>query len=421
MERTCCEPAKSFGPYEVLREVGRGGNATVYKARNKETGEIVAVKVAPSFLDLEADSLERFKREFTSIQQLRHPSLVRALGFDTEDEVPYLVTEFVPGKNLEERLKLKEGLPCSRTGTIFLQVAEGLRYLHANHVLHRDIKPSNIFVSDDNRAKLGDFGLLKKLTESLQLTRSRQRMGTMEYGAPEQFEDAKRVDRRCDLYSLAATLYTALTGKFPFGNGSLLQVMQRKFLNQYVPLRLLLPALDPAIDRLVVSCLNPEPRHRPGDCDEFLAVLSEWRSRQGTVPAWQEAISLPRIKAAAGAERRARLRFAVNLTATFVPFYQHVRGRWDATILDLSAGGIRLQTPRSVAVNSVLQVTLGKGTASHLVLVRWVKPGKDESQIAGCSFVHPLTSQEVKALCRAGSEKQFAATRNRFVGGLVPC
>jgi len=405
MERTRCEPPKSFGPYEVLREAGRGGTATVYKARHKETGEIVAVKVAPSFLDLEADSLERFKREFTAIRQLRHPNLVRALGFGTQDEVPYLITEFVPGKNLEERLKLKERLPCGKTATTFVQVAEGLRYLHANHVLHRDIKPSNIFVADDNRAKLGDFGLLKKLTESLQLTRSRQGMGTMEYGAPEQFEDAKRVDRRCDLYSLAATLYTALTGKFPFGNGSYLQVMQRKFLNQYVPLRLLLPSLDPVIDRLVVSCLNPEPRHRPGDCDEFLAVLSAWRTRQAANPEREEAISLPRIKPAAGSERRVRLRFAVDLTATFVPFHQNMRGRWDATILDLSAAGIRLHTPRSVAVNSVLQITLGKGMASHLVLVRWVKPAKEQAQIAGCSFVHPLPSQEVKALCLAGTRK----------------
>jgi serine/threonine protein kinase len=405
MEKTRCELPKSFGLFEVLAEIGRGGNATVYKARHKETGEIAAVKVAPSFLSLETDSLERFKREFTAVRQLRHPKLVRALGFGTANEVPYLVTEFVPGKNLEERLKLIERFDSRSAATIFLQVTEGLRYLHANHVVHRDIKPSNIFVADDNRAKLGDFGLLKKLTESMQLTRSRQGMGTMEYGAPEQFEDAKRVDRRCDLYSLAATLYTALTGKFPFGNGSHLQVMQRKFLNQYVPLRLLLPALDPAIDRLVVSCLNPEPTRRPGDCDEFLAVLREWRTHPGTLPAREDTISLPRIKPAPGVERRVRLRFAVDLTATFVPFHQNMRGRWEATVLDVSAGGIRLQTPRSVAVNSVLQVTLGKGTTSHLVLVHWVKPAKDESQIAGCSFVHPLPSQEVKALCHAGPRK----------------
>src|SRR5438445_1057412 len=173
MAKTVCELPKSFGPFEVLAEIGRGGNATVYKARHRPTGAIAAIKVAPAFLNMEADTLERFKREFTAIRQLQHPNVVGALGLGITDEVPYLVTEFVPGQNLEERLKVNERLTSSEAAAIFLQITEGLRYLHANQILHRDIKPSNIFVDDDNNAKLGDFGLLKKLTEHLQLTRSR--------------------------------------------------------------------------------------------------------------------------------------------------------------------------------------------------------------------------------------------------------
>src|SRR3954465_5800366 len=110
-------------------------------------------------------------------------------------------------------------------------------------------------------------------------------MGTMEYGAPEQFEDAKRVDARCDLYSLAATLYTALTGKFPFGNGGHLQIMQRKLLNQFVPLRLLLPALDPTMDQLVNRCLDPRPQQRPRSFEEFIAVLRDCDPGTAAVPA----------------------------------------------------------------------------------------------------------------------------------------
>jgi serine/threonine protein kinase len=233
-------------------------------------------------------------------------------------------------------------------------------------------------------------------------------MGTMEYGAPEQFEDAKRTDRRCDLYSLAATLYTALTGKFPFGNGGHLQIMQRKFLNQFVPLRLLLPGLDPAVDRLVNQCLEPRPNKRPGDCAEFIEVLRTCHTGPTSGVDGSKEIDLPRLKTSGGAERRATVRFAVDLTATFVPFHQNMRGRWEATILDVSPEGVRLKTPRSVAVNSVLQVTLGKRATSELVLVRWVEPSTGESQIAGCSFVRPLPGQELETICRAGAPKTAA-------------
>ena len=119
------------------------------------------------------------------------------------------------------------------------------------------------------------------------------------------------------------------------------------------------------------------------------------------------AIDFPASKPTTGRERRTTVRFAVDLTATFVPFHQNMRGRWEATILDVSREGICLQTPRSVAVNSVLQVNLGKRATMELVLVRWVKPGKGETHIAGCSFVYVLANQDFEAICHTGSSKTF--------------
>ena len=397
------ESPKTIGPFELLEVLGRGGTATVFKARHVPTGKIVAAKVGTGFLALEPAALERFKREFTAISQLRHPNLVRALALGKEKGVPYLVLEFVPGQNLQQRLKCNGPLVREEATSIFLQVAEGLRYLHANRLLHRDIKPGNILLDDKHQAKLADFGLLKKLADDTNLTQSRQCMGTMEYGAPEQFEDAKRVDQRCDLYSLAATLYTALTGKFPFGNGGQMQIMQRKLMNQFVPLRLLLPSLDPTIDRFVNRCLNPAPDQRPSSCDEFIAVLRGSDTSPASVTACPGEADLPGVEPAGVAERRATVRFAVDLTATFVPFHQNTRGRWEATILDVTPIGVRLQSPRPVAVHSVLQVNLGRRATSELALVRWVKPGTGETQIAGCSFVRPLTRLEFEAICRAGA------------------
>jgi serine/threonine protein kinase len=400
-----------FGPFEVLGKIGQGGSGTVYKVRHKETGEVAALKVAPSNMRMEAGAIERFQQEFTAIRPLSHPNVVRALSQGEHEGAPYLVLELVPGQNLDEYLKEKSTLAPADSVAMFLQVAEGLRYLHANHIVHRDVKPSNIFLTPDHHAKIGDFGLVKNLNDSLYLTRSRQGMGTIDYGAPEQFEDAKRVDRRCDLYSLAATLYTALTGKFPFGVGNPLQILSRKLLNQFVPLRLLVPALDPAVDGLVNRCLEANPDKRPSDCDEFIAILRI----SAATPA--SALPSPPIefsegRPATGAERRARVRFAVDLTATFVPFHQNMRGRWEATILDVSREGVCLQTSRSVAVNSVLQVNLGKRAMSELALVRWVKPGEGEKLIVGCSFVRPFTEEEFEAIYKAGSSKASGPSRH---------
>jgi len=396
---------KIFGRFEVLELLGRGGCATVYKARDISSSQIVALKIGPSFLELDEDGLARFHREFTVIHVLEHPHLVRALEMGDHHGVPYIVMEYVAGQNLEQRLLERGCLAPEEATRIFVQAAEGLRYLHENHVLHRDIKPSNIFLGERDHAKLGDFGLLKRLTDEEALTRSHQGMGTMEYGAPEQFEDAKHADRGCDLYSLAASLYTALTGKFPFGIGGHLHILQRKLQNQFVPLRLLVDTLDPAVDQLVSRCLHPNPQERPKSSDDFLAILRKSRPR----PAKNTEFDGPSVKPRTAAERRASIRFEVDLTATFVPFHQKMRGRWDATILDVSQQGVCLQTPREIAVNSVLQLTLGKSNRSALALVRWVRPAKGQTQIVGCAFVRPLPRGEFDSLYRTNRRTRVEA------------
>jgi serine/threonine protein kinase len=402
-----------IGPYEVLETIGSGATATVYKGRQQQTGTVVAIKVSHGFTELDPEALERFKREFTAINQLRHPHLVRALsmGQDRKRGFTFVAMEYVPGQNLEQHVKAEGAFTPEVILPIFLQVAEGLRYLHANHFVHRDIKPSNILLDSQHNAKLADFGLLKDLTAELQLTPAGKSMGTMEFGAPEQFEDAKQVDRRCDLYSLAASLFYALTGHFPFGNGSQLQIMQRKVHNQFVPLRLLLPSLDPDIDRLVSRCLEPRPSMRLADCDEFIAVLKGCIARPASVAASAPENDPPTIKLGSGAERRASVRFAIDLTATLVTFHQKMRGRWDVTILDVSAAGIRLESPRSVAVNSVLEVKLGARMNSELVLVRWVRPGPGQTYVVGCSFVRSLPEQELEAICQAGAPETTAGIK----------
>ncbi|MBI3821684.1 MAG: serine/threonine protein kinase [Planctomycetes bacterium] len=392
--------AQTFGPFELLAKLGRGAHSTVYKARHKPTGKLAAVKILSPLVGLAPAAFERFQREFAAIRTLNHRNLVRCVAMGEERSLHYLVHEFVPGQNLEYRLKNHGPLSVADGAAVFVQIADGLHYLHANGILHRDIKPSNIFLTRDNIAKLGDFGLLKQLNEESDITLSGQSLGTIEYGAPEQFEDAKRVDRRCDIFSLAATFYTALTGKFPFGNAAPLQTLQSKQTYQFVPLRLLLPALDPAIDQLVSRCLDPDPRRRPNDCDEFLEVLSRLFPRN---PDTEPPLAGAETLIADGAplvrpERRASCRKRADLSASLALFHEPSRRRWDTTLLDISTLGVRLQTACPVSIGSVVHVALGDRPLSELALVRWMLPGQDSTNIVGCEFVRPLSPRELEGV-----------------------
>ena len=151
---------RMFGPFEVLARIGRGGTATIYKVRHRTSGKIAALKVSPRFLKLSPDAVQRFSREFSVIRPLRHPNLVRAIHFGEYDGFPCLAMEFVPGQNLEDRLKEKGALSPQEAIPLFLQIADALRYLHARQILHRDIKPRNIFVTPTNGRRTSSLSAL---------------------------------------------------------------------------------------------------------------------------------------------------------------------------------------------------------------------------------------------------------------------
>jgi serine/threonine-protein kinase len=128
------KPSITFGPFEILAKLGRGAASTVYQARHLPTGKFAAVKVLAQLAGLEPGVLERFKREFTVIRRIRHPHLVRSVAMGQEKGLWFLVLEFVPGQNLEQRLKHHGPLPLEEAAAIFVQIADGLRFLHANSI-----------------------------------------------------------------------------------------------------------------------------------------------------------------------------------------------------------------------------------------------------------------------------------------------
>jgi serine/threonine protein kinase len=272
-------PAKvlpaSLKHYSLLRLVGEGGVGSVYKARDLRTGEIVAVKVmAPHLRDNEV-LLKRFKQEFATAHVVQHPNIVRALAFDDEGEVPYLVMEFVEGESLGDLVARRGALPEAEAVRLIFLVCQGLHWVHKQGIIHRDVKPDNIIVTPEGQAKLTDLGLVKDFrSDEAGLTNTGRGLGTPHYMAPEQFRNAKNADVRADVYSLGATLYTLVTGELPFASCATLDALMKKTRNELPDPRELAPNLSERTAGVIRRAMSGVPAERQQSCKEFARELT---------------------------------------------------------------------------------------------------------------------------------------------------
>jgi serine/threonine protein kinase len=265
--------AGTLGPYDLLAKVGEGGAGTVYKARHRESGQIVAVKVAPPHVAGHPILQKRFEQEYRVARQCDHPNLVRALDYCNTDGAPYLVMEFVEGESLGERLERDGRLPEAEATRLIAEVCQGLHWAHQHGLVHRDIKPDNIVVTPDGQAKLIDLGLAKDVDTDLDLTRTGRGLGTPHFMAPEQFRNAKEANVQCDVYALGATLYAMVTGRLPFESVAPLEAWMKKIHNELTPARRLVPGLSVRTDAAIQRAMSGVPALRPASCPEFLADL----------------------------------------------------------------------------------------------------------------------------------------------------
>jgi serine/threonine protein kinase len=265
---------QTLGDYDLLERVGAGAVGTVFKARHRTTGQVVAIKAILAPAVGSSPQLKRFEQEFRAAKPLKHPNMVHTLDFIRVADTACLVMEFIDGETLGERLDRTGRFPESEALDLIRQVGEVLDWLHGQGVIHRDVKPDNIMVTRAGVAKLTDMGLAKEKFTDLSLTRTGSGLGTPHFMAPEQFRDAKHVDHRSDIYSLAATFYQLLTGELPFPISSPLEAWMKKKDNQFVPPRRIDRTIPDHIDRAVCRALNADPLLRPNSCREFLAELA---------------------------------------------------------------------------------------------------------------------------------------------------
>ena len=255
------------GRYEALEFIGSGTTSRVEKARDNVIGRTVALKTfVRSFTD---DLEEQFLREAQLVGQLSHPAIVQLfdVGID-ESGTPFLVMEYVAGKTLEQRLG-RYSLTVQRSCAWAADLAGALAQAHRAGIIHGDIKPGNIFVTPDEKVKLGDFGIARLVTQVVGPDRV---MGTPAYLAPEQIRGEPQ-DQRSDQFSFGIVFYQMLTGVRPFDGSSVGAVCAEILNTEPLPPSHHNPAVPPALDRVIARCLAKNPQDRFASCEELARSL----------------------------------------------------------------------------------------------------------------------------------------------------
>ena len=274
----------TLGPYRVLAPIGRGGMGIVYLAAKGSTNSSprVALKILPPRIAREEPRrLERFRREIRIGSAIPpHDHIARTYEGGDVSGVHYLAMEFVPGITLRKRVQERGPISPTETARICVGLADGLVHLHAINVIHRDFKPANVMLSPGGRAKILDFGFALVLGESLPtdprvVGGQGYVIGTMDYIAPEQIQDATTVTPAADLYSLGCTLFYSLTGTPPYPGGDAQQKLRWHQTSEPPDVRSISPSVPEELARLVSRLLRKDPERRPASARDVREQLHE--------------------------------------------------------------------------------------------------------------------------------------------------
>jgi serine/threonine protein kinase len=278
-----------LGPYEIVSPLGAGGMGEVYRARDPRLKREVAIKVLPQAFSLDVDRLRRFEQEALATAALNHPNILAVFDIGTSEGSPYVVSELLEGETLRERLRsgsiaVRKALECA------LQIAHGLAAAHEKGIVHRDLKPDNLFLTNDGRVKILDFGLAK-LTQpdfgdhtSPTMTHATEAgvvMGTAGYMSPEQVRGST-VDARSDIFSFGVILYEMLSGKRAFHRDTAADTMSAILKEDPPELSETNRNVSPALERILQHCLEKNPEQRFHSARDLAFDLDSLSSQSGT-------------------------------------------------------------------------------------------------------------------------------------------
>jgi eukaryotic-like serine/threonine-protein kinase len=269
-----------LGKYETLEEIGHGGMATVYRAKDTHLDRWVALKVLHPHLRGEGEARSRFAREAKSVARLEHPNIVRVFDFAGEEsDVAFLAVELLTGPTLASYRRSIRVLPPEVAASITLAIARALRAAHAEGIIHRDVKPENVLLHRDETVKLTDFGIAH-VADAQDFTATGQILGSPGHMAPEQIEHGS-CDARSDLFSLGTVLYFLLTAHEPFEGKNPHQILRRVVEAKFVDPRKWAPAIPAPLVRILSKLLEKEPSARFADDDELVHALDQFLASSG--------------------------------------------------------------------------------------------------------------------------------------------
>lgn len=278
-----------LGKYLLTDRLGHGGAGEVFLAYHQTLNIPVAVKVLrPRDAEADQELAAQLKAEARILAHLNHSHLVRVWDYEDHPETPYLVMEYVGGSSLAELIQRSGRLRPDRALELIIQVAEGLDAAHRHNILHRDVKPGNILITKEGVAKLADLGqaVVRRFETPDSVGTAEGGAGTPLYMAPEQFDVARSIDARSDLYSLGVTFYHALTGQPPFPGTSARELMLLHSAAPVVPPHERVSDLSPRWSEVVLTMLAKDPSDRYANCKELLGALKglQKKSAQGVPP-----------------------------------------------------------------------------------------------------------------------------------------
>jgi len=259
------------GRYEILTRVGGGGMALVYKAQDLLLGRNVAVKILRQEFVHDEEFIRRFRREAQSAAALSHPNVVSIYDVGQEEDVHYIVMEYVEGQNLNEYIKEKAPLQAEEAIHIAMQICDALDHAHQNEIIHRDIKPHNILIGKNGRVKVTDFGIARAVTSST-ITHAGSVLGSVHYFSP---EHAKGVatGAKSDLYSLGIVIYQMLTARLPFLGESPISVALKHLQDEFEEPRVVNPLIPQSVENIILKSMRKNPQERYQSAKEMMADL----------------------------------------------------------------------------------------------------------------------------------------------------